>query len=86
MFKKQKGPHSPEVNIPASARREITTAQKLGGDAIFHGACIGCIYKAGNAVGAERINWCLGCTFSTFSDNLPNRRISKYDGALPEDM
>lgn len=55
---------------------EIKEAQKSGTDSVvYHGACLDCIYREGNAYGVERIHWCQGCTYThKRSDRYPDRR------------
>lgn len=72
------GPHASEQQITFSARVSITKAQRDGTDAIFHGSCIGCIWKLNNAWG-EGLRWCMGCAYFNFSNSQPNRRIGEAD-------
>lgn len=86
MFQR-KGVNAREETISFHARVAITRAQTDGTDAIFHGSCIGCIWKLNNAWG-EGLRWCKGCAYFNFTDHLPNRRIGGADSrdlALDDD-
>ena len=76
LFRKTKGPHGSERWVSASNRVEITNAQAEGRDAVYHGACLSCVWQKGNAVG-EGLRWCMGCAMFDFVETLPNRRVGK---------
>jgi hypothetical protein len=70
------GPSAPKMEIDPKARKAITQAQLHNTDAIFHGACHGCIWKPGNATG-ENLRWCMGCAMFDFDDLKPNRCLER---------
>jgi hypothetical protein len=77
IFRRPKlGPHAPSMDIDPEARKAITEAQQAGRDAVFHGACLGCIWQPGNATG-ENLRWCMGCAMFDFNDLKPNRCLEK---------
>ncbi len=67
---------------PEDALWNVKEARVAGKDAVFHGACLGCIWQKGNAQG-EGLRWCSGCRmFSNcnFSNKwLPDRRQTMPD-------
>lgn len=71
------GPGSPEKRAPVSAKVAIAEAQQDGTDtATFHGACLGCLFRKGNAVGMGLLR-CMGCAYFSFDSDLPNLRLSE---------
>ncbi len=82
-FKPKLGTHGDQQYLTSSQRAAITEAQRDSKDAIFHGACIGCLWRKGNAQ-QEGLRWCMGCAFFGFTENLPNRCLPEarqLDGA-----
>jgi hypothetical protein len=83
---KRKGPHAPDRLMPQAPMREVHRAQEEGRDATFHGACISCAWRRGNASGLG-LQWCMECAYFNFVDYLPNMRtpMPDVDAKLPED-
>jgi len=70
----RRGVNSPPEFISDRVANEVAEAQQKDRDAIFHGKCLGCIWKKGNNQG-EGLRFCIGCAYSTFNNHMPNRYI-----------
>lgn len=70
------GPSAPPMDIDPRARKAITKAQRNREDAVFHGACLGCIWQKGNASG-DNLRWCMGCAFFDYNHTKPNRCLDQ---------
>lgn len=67
--------------IPAKQAREVLVAIEEGRPAVFHGGCLGCIFRHQNTTHTG-LAFCRGCRYFAFNQSLPDRSITDYELSL----
>ena len=65
-------------DLPFAKAKVVMEAINSGKPAIFHGGCVGCIWRHQNTT-HEGLAFCRGCSYFAFNRARPDKSITDYD-------